>query len=69
MPTRERRHRPPMRALTDRERRDLKEKLQRWQLAHTAAAARIGVSAECLTAALDGMRLQVAKRLKIMGAI
>jgi hypothetical protein len=54
-----------MRALTEDERKKLRERMQRWQLSFTATAEKLEVSAECLKAALDGKRIQVAKRIRI----
>jgi hypothetical protein len=54
------------RALTDGELVKLRHKLSVWQLSHAAAARRIGVTAECLNAALGGYRIQYAKRFKML---
>lgn len=63
MPKAERRDTRP---LTDGELIRLRHKLVDWGLSREAAARRIGVSAECLNAALDGFRVQYAKRTKIL---
>jgi hypothetical protein len=54
------------RALTDGELIRLRHKLVEWNLSRAAAARRIGVTDECLAAALDGFRIQYAKRCKML---
>lgn len=69
MPTRERRLRaqPKMRPLTPQELGVLKSKLRTMNLSHEAAACAFGVSASMLTAALEGRRIQYAKRFALLG--